>query len=439
VPEKSVHPSPPLRHHRRTHPRQLVLVGLLAGVLTVGSGCRKSGAAASGPPRESGPPRAVQTVAVTGRSLERTVTVFGSLAAFDQATLGVKVSGRLERIDVDLGTTVRKGQAIARIEPRDYELRLQQAEAQLAQVRARLGLPPEADDRVQIEQTSAVKAAKAVLEEATKNRDRVTRLVSQGVTAQSELETAQAGYEVAANRFDSTLEEMRSLVAQLAQRKAEVEIARQQLSDTTITAPFDGAIQERRASVGEYLPAGAPLATLVRIDPLRLRLEVPEREAARVATGQPVRLTVEGDTNVYRGTITRLSPAISESNRMLIVEADVPARGALRPGLFARAEIVTSTDEPGLVVPRAALVVFAGLEKVFSIKDGKAVERLVSTGRRGADWIEIVRGVNLGEPVILQPGNLQAGNPVTTDAAAPGGKTRPAKPVAKGATAGGTE
>jgi RND family efflux transporter MFP subunit len=393
------------------------------------SSCRRNGTTpAGGQPKGEQKARPVKVATVAQMPLERTITVLGSLAALDQATLSVKVAGRLEHIGVDLGTLVRKGDLIARIEPRDYELRLRQSEALLAQTRARLGLSGQGgDDQVEVEKTSAVKAAKAVLDEATKNRDRVASLVKQGVTPSSELESAQATYEVAANRHDTTIEEVRSLVAQLAQRRAEVDIARQQLADTAIHAPFDGAIQERRANLGEYLAASAPVVTLVRVDPLRLRLEVPERQTLSVRTGLTVRLNLEGDTNIYTGSITRLSPAIIEQNRMLIVEADVPSRGVLRPGLFARAEIVTSTNDPGLVIPAGGLVSFAGLEKVFTVKDGKAVEKLVASGRRGPDWVELVSGAKAGETVVLQPGSLQSGSPVT-----PG-------PPAKSGAGGGTE
>jgi len=405
------------------------------------AGCKRDGANPAGS-HLKGEQRArpVKVATVAQKPLERTITVLGSLAALDQATLSVKVAGRLEHITVDIGSSVRKGDLIARIESRDYELRLKQAEALVAQARARLGLPVEGgNDQVEVEKTSAVKAAKAVLEEATKNRDRVASLVKQGVMPSSELETAQATFEVAANRHDTTIEEVRSLVAQLAQRRAEVEIARQQLADTAIHAPFDGAIQERRANLGEFLSISAPVVTLVRVDPLRLRLEVPERQALSVRTGLTVRLNLEGDANVYTGTITRLSPAIIEQNRMLIVEADVPSRGVLRPGLFARAEIVTSTNDPGLVIPAAALVSFAGLEKIFTLKDGKAVEKLVASGRRGSDWVELVSGAKAGETVVLQPGNLQSGSPVIPTPADLPVKGAAKNPTPTKSTGGGTE
>jgi RND family efflux transporter MFP subunit len=179
-----------------------------------------------------------------------------------------------------------------------------------------------------------------------------------------------------------------------------------------VRAPFDGVVQERKASPGEYLLEGALLATLVRIDPIRLRLEVPERDALAVRKGQRVRFRVDGDTNSYVAQVDRLSPAITQDNRMLQIEADVANDGRLRPGSFVRAEVVTDTVK-AIVLPRNAIVTFAGVEKVFVFGSGKAVERRVVTGpERGKD-IELTRGVKAGEVVILEPGAMRNGQPVT--------------------------
>ena len=171
-------------------------------------------------------------------------------------------------------------------------------------------------------------------------------------------------------------------------------------------------MQEKRTSVGEYLAAGTAVVNIVRIDPLRLKAEVPERDAGNVHFGQNVRVTVEGDANIYVGQIKRLSPVIAEQNRMLLVEADVRNDGRLRPGSFAHAEIVTNDAKMAVTVPNKAIVTFAGIEKVIVVQNGKALEKPVTTGRRNGDWTEIVAGVTVGEQVIVDPGNLQSGQTV---------------------------
>jgi RND family efflux transporter MFP subunit len=363
---------------------------------------------------ETGAPRAVKVTRVSQVPMERAVTAFGSLAAYDQATVSVKVPGRLHSISVDLGSVVRQGQVIAKVETQDYQLRVQQATAALAQARARLGLSPEQNhDRIDPERTSTVRQARAVLDEAQANQERTKTLFDQGIIPQAQVGTAEASYKVALSRYEDAIEEVRNRQALLAQRSSELELARQQLADTTIYAPFDGAIQERRASVGEYLAAGAPVATIVRMDPLRLRADVPERDVPSIRVGQHVRVTVEGDENVYTGRIARLSPAISQQNRMLMVEAEVRNKGTLRPGAFARADIVIDDQNLALAIPGNAISTFAGVEKVLLVQDGKVSEKTIVTKRRIAEWVEVVSGIKVGDVVVLDPGNLQPGQAVT--------------------------
>ncbi len=355
--------------------------------------------------------RTVKVTRVLKTPMERTVSVTGTLAAYDQATLSMKVPGRLKSIEVDLGSVVQRDQKIAQVDPQDYQLRLQQAEAALAQVRARLGLSVDGtDDRVDPEKTGTVSQARAVMEEARINRERAESLLQQGLISQSQFDSVEAAYKVSTSRYQDATEEIRNRQALLAQRRSELALARQQLADTVIYAPFDGAIQQKQASLGEYLAAGTPVVTLVEMNPLRLRAEVPERHASSIRTGQKVHVTVEGDSNVYSGNIARLSPAISVQNRMLLVEAEVINNGLLRPGSFARAEIVLEERGIGLSVPPNTIVTFAGIEKVLTVKDGKIVENTITTGQRSSKWVEVLSGIEPGAHVVVDPGNLQTGS-----------------------------
>lgn len=393
--------------------RLLLLVSILLSLIVVG--CKSQYPAGSRQNRagDAKTARQVKTARVEETPFGEAVTANGTLAAYDQTTASVKVPGRLRSITVDLGSVVRRGQVIAQVEPQDYNLRVQQAEAALAQARARLGLSPDGrDDNVNPEDTGTVRQARAVLDEAKVNRDRSAKLVEQGVVARSDFDAANAGYKVALSRYQDAIEEIRNRQAVMAQRRSELSLARQQLADTSVKAPLDGVVQEKRASVGEYLAAGAPVVNIVKMDPLRLRAEVPEREAKKVRSGQNVRVTIDGDTNVYVGQIMRLSPVIAQQSRMLLVEADVRNNGKLRPGAFAHAEIVTNDAQMVATVPSKAIVTFAGIEKVIVVQNGKALEKPVTTGRRNGDWTEIVAGVNVGDQVVVDPGNLQSGQAV---------------------------
>jgi len=409
---------------------------LLASV----TGCGPDRSATASPQKPAGPaPREVRVVPAARETVARTVVATGTLAAEDQVTLGFQVPGRVSEILVDLGTTVRRGQAIARLDPTDFRLRVEQAGAALRQARVRVGLPAEGrEDRVVPEETALVKQAEAVLVEARLNRDRMEKLLQQQLVARAQLDAAVAAHEVAEARYQDAVEEIRNRQAILAQRRSELELARQQLQDTVLVSPIDGAVRERRASVGQYLAAGAAVATVVRMDPLRLRVAVPERESANVRAGHHVRVAIEGDPTTYTGRVVRLSPAIEEQSRTLLIEAEVPnPRGALRPGAFAKAEIVTETAQPVVVVPGDSIVTFAGIDKVITVADGRAVERRVQLGRRLGDRVEVVEGLRAGEPVVVQPGNLVGGQPVTIAAGAPASRAG-GRPAASDETRGPT-
>ena len=175
-----------------------------------------------------------------------------------------------------------------------------------------------------------------------------------------------------------------------------------------------GAISERTAAVGQYVAAGTPILTILNVNPLRLRIPVPERAATGVRGGQQVRLRMDQQTRVYYGRVTRLSPAIDETNRTLMVEAEIPnEHGELRPGAFVRAELLAENKELAIFVPATALLTFAGIEKVITVENGKSVERVVRTGYREVGRVEITEGLKAGELVVVKPGNLVGGRPVT--------------------------
>jgi RND family efflux transporter MFP subunit len=394
-------------------------MGLVTAVPVLLAGCGgDSPAAAGGKGRGKeggdGPVRQVRLATAEEGRLTRTVAVSGTLAADEQAELASKAAGRLERVYVDIGTRVRRGQVLARLVPTDFQLRVRQAETGLQQARSQLGLPAQGPDAtVDPEQTAGVRQAAATLKQAQLTRDRMARLFEQQLIPQSDLDAADAALGVADGRHQEAVETARTRQGLLLQRKSELAIARQQLADSVLTAPFEGAISERLAHAGDYVAAGTPVAVLVRVHPLRLRLAVPEREAAGIRIGQLVELTVEGDPGRHTGHVARISPAISEENRTLLVEAEVPNPGGrLRPGSFARAEIIVQSSDPAVLVPASAIVTFAGIEKVIGVEDGKAVEKRVRTGRRAGDRVEVVDGVAAGERVVLEPGNIVTGESV---------------------------
>lgn len=342
----------------------------------------------------------------------------GNLEVFERSTLGSKVSGRLQSLLVDVGSGVSQGDLLARVDDVDYRLHVAQAEAQVRQARALLGLPPQGeDDALDAEETTQVREARAVLEEASARLARATVLRSQGIATDAEYDVAAAAARVAQERTQGALQEVERLRAQLQQGRVALSIARQQLADTEIRAPFDGEVLARRAGRGDYLNAGSAVVELACVDPLRLRAEVPEPDAPRVRAGQRVRFTVDGDPGTYEGALVRVPPELNQANRSLYAEAEVQnaAREGVRPlrgGSFVRAEIVLDEAAEALAVPVAALRSFAGVDRVLVVVEGKVEERLVEIGRREGGFLEVLKGLVPGERVILEPGSLGAGRPV---------------------------
>jgi membrane fusion protein, multidrug efflux system len=401
--------------------RHAVFILFVLSFALLTSSCRMADtSAASAPGTPDARNRSTKNVRLASSTegrLAETIVVTGTLAAQDQITASVKVAGRVDAVMVDFGASVAQGQVLARLDPTDFHLRVEQAEAGLKQARARLGLDPDGtDEKVVADQTPLVRQARAQLEDAKLTAQRMQQLWDQKVIPKSQLDSALANLQVAESRYDDNLEEIRNRQGVLLQRKSELASAKQQLEDTTLSAPVAGVIRERMVSVGNYVSAGSPMFSIVMVHPLRLRLALPERGASGAKVGAPVRVTVEGDNTMYRGTLVRVSPSIQELGRTLMVEAEIPnERGTLRPGAFAKAEIVTSGEKPTVFVPAAAVLSFAGVEKVMSVKDGKAIEVHVTTGRRDGDRIEIVEGLKAGVPVVLDPGSLSPGETVNIE------------------------
>jgi RND family efflux transporter MFP subunit len=330
--------------------------------------------------------------------------------------LSMKVAGRVLGVYVDLGSPVHRGQPLVKLEPADFDLRVRQSEAAYQQARVRLSLSPDGNDDasdLNPEETGVVRQAKAVLEQARITRDRMASLNQDGLVPKSQLDDANAQYQVADARYQDALEEVRSREGLMIQRRAELDIARKQRSDSVLSAPIDGIISEKKVNQGQFAAAGDAVLTMVRINPLRLKLSIPERDAANVRTGQQVDLRVEGDSNVYSGHVARVSPAISIDNRTLMAEAEISnEKGLLRPGSFARAEIITRSAEPVVLIPASSVITFAGLTKVLSVENNETTEKRIKVGRASKGSVEVLEGIRAGEPVVIEPGSLTAGEKV---------------------------
>jgi RND family efflux transporter MFP subunit len=193
-------------------------------------------------------------------------------------------------------------------------------------------------------------------------------------------------------------------------------MARKLLEDTVLRAPYGGLIGEKHVTVGRFMKKGDPVATVVRVDPLRIELAVPEAAVAAVRQGQKVSFAVQTyPDRRFEGTIAYVGPAVRTESRALVVEAIVPNRAALlHPGLFATARIELPASRPGVTVPASALQSEAGVARLFVARGGRAEQRIVQLGRELEGQVEILRGVRAGERVVSRPvDGLADGAPIT--------------------------
>jgi RND family efflux transporter MFP subunit len=344
----------------------------------------------------------VHVVEVGFQPWPRVVRAQGTLIEDEFALLGAKMAGRVKEVLVDIGTSVTEGQRVAVLETEEFDLKVQQAQAQVDQARATLGLKPGVpDEKLDPRRAAPVLQEIAMLEEARLNVNRVRGLIGKGVVTQEEIQAREAALRVAEARFASALNAVDEQIALLKLRRTELALAVQNREYAVLKAPFVGVIQETHVAPGSYVNVGQPVATLVRTDPLRLRAGVPERSAIGIAEGQPVRVFLEGQPKPLEARISRISPALDVSSRALIIEADIEnSGGRLRTGLFAEAEILVDAQQQALAVPASSVVAFGGVEKVWTVKDNKAQPQPIRTGRREADRVEVLSGLEAGQWIL---------------------------------------
>lgn len=393
-------------------------VAILVAAVFAG-GCDRSAASltpttqpASNASSPGGDPRRPTPVVVRlgdahAASSELTVEVVGTLAALHDVTVSAKVPGRLTRLPVDVGDRVHPGGVVAVVEETDFRLALQQRQFALEQVLAELGLDTVPTSDVDLTTVPAVARARAEAENAARRFERIRVLFERPspLVAEQEFRDRQTEVEVARRNLASAEHTARALVAAARTRAAERDAAARRLADCTLRAPEaevlatgadavatrsdasgDFAVAERFLSVGEYVREGERVVRLVWDRTLRFQAAVPERFVSRVATGQTVHLRAEGVGETVSCVVTRVAPAIDPVTRTFQLEATVAnPRLTLKPGGFARGSVVVGMRNDVRAVPTASVASFAGLDRVFSVRDGRAVEHVVRVLERRDD------------------------------------------------------
>ena len=354
----------------------------------------------------------MDTSPVHTRQVQRVVESMGTLFPYDEAIISAEIEGRVETVHADLGDQVEKGQLLVKISDEEQRYLAAQMEAQLRQSLERLGLKDEQEKVKDITQVPDVRRARADLFDAETRFKRTNELVDQGVAPRSDLDQATARLQSMQAGYDSLLYQTRNLIREVERYKAQLDLQRKKLRDTTVTAPFAAFVKDRQVTVGGYVRANSPLFTLVKIDPIRLRIEIPERMAPWVKAGQQADVTVEAFQNrVFHGKIWRISPTVDQTKRTFVVEALIPnPQLELKPGSYAKARLATDHVEQVKIVPSQAVNYVLGANKSYVVKGGTVDAREVKIGDRFGGEVEILDGLEDGEQVaVTSLGRLDSG------------------------------
>ena len=314
----------------------------------------------------------------------------------DQAKVSSEVAGVVKDVPVELGTEVRPGDALVRLDPRELQFALERGESALRQVEAQLGIDraqdrqPPADDQI-----ASVRQAIANRDDARAAFARAQQLSGRGLLSPVDRDTADTRLKVAEANFQAALDNVHSLKASLQDRRAAYELAQKKLSDAVIKAPVAGSISERLVQPGEFIKENTPVATIVQIQPLKLKTGVQEKFAGAIRPGQTVRFRVEAfPDRTFDGKVAYVSPAVDQATRTFPVEAIVGnSERLLKPGFFAKGIVATKLDEHVQAIPEDAISTLAGLSSVYIVQDGKVRQQTITTGARQGKLVEVVNGL----------------------------------------------
>jgi RND family efflux transporter MFP subunit len=345
------------------------------------------------------PPIQVQVAAVSTVDWNASYEATGTVRARTTATISSKVMGYVQQVSVQVGDHVDQGQLLITLDARDLDAALRQAEAGRASVESAI---PELEN--------ATAAAKANLDLAQATFKRMEELAAKKSISNQEFDEASARLKSAQANYDMARSRRTQLTSRMAQAEQEVRTAGIMRDYAKLAAPFAGVVISKTVEPGNLATPGAPLLTIEQDGLYRLEASVDESKLASLRVGQAVEAVIEDRKLSAR--VSEIVPSVDAASRTYTVKLDLPAMAQLRTGMFGRAFFPLGAQKV-VVAPLTALVSNGQLESVYVMEDGVAHTRMVTTGRRGGDIVEILSGLNAGETVVrmLVPG-LQDGSRV---------------------------
>jgi RND family efflux transporter MFP subunit len=358
----------------------------------------------------------------------RTLRVTGSFSADEQAQVAAETAGRVVKTPVERGSRVKSGDLLVQISAVQTAAQLDEAQANLARTAAGLGL--KGSEPFDVEKVPDVASAKADLDLAEADYKRFKSLLEQRVVSQAEYDQQRSRVDANRSKYEAKRNTAQQDYRSLEAARARVTMANKSLSDTTVRAPFAGEVVERKVSIGDFVNTGTPVATVVRINPLRLLLTVPEQSVSLVQIGQPVTLQVDAyPDRTFNGTVRFVSPALQADQRALTVEAVVPnPDSTLKPGFFATAFIEQAKKTPAVLIDRTVVREVGTTKRVFVINGDRVEERIVTLGQDVGPRVEVVSGLRAGEAVATSTSKAALTDGARIRVTAPAAATAAASP-----------
>lgn len=369
-----------------THPIKFALLTSAAILLSACGGSKeepaRTTAARAMPIHVSVQPAATASVADTYEAT-------GTVRAAVTSALSARIMGHIREVRVQAGDTVRAGQVVAVLDAREIETGVQTAEA--ARNEAQAGVP-EADN--------AIAAAKAQLELADATWKRMKTLHDQRSITEQEMDEVTAKRRMAQASLEMAQARRRQLDDRVRQSDAALARVSLQKSYAVVTAPFAGVVIERKAEPGMLASPGTPIAIIEQAGNYRFEASVEERMLARVKPGMKATLRLDAMDRDLETRVVEVVPSLDAASRTFIAKLAIPAQPNIRSGLFGRAYLTGSGTRNVLSVPVSALIQQGQVTKVFTVDQGMARSRLITTGLRSGANAEVLSGLTEGERVI---------------------------------------
>ena len=364
---------------------RLLYVSLLISAAIL-SGC---GGNEAHPKAASNPPTVqVQAITAAGQEWKDAYEAIGTVRARTAATLSSKVMAYVRQVAVQVGDRVHEGQELVVLDAQDLDANVRRAEAAQAEVRNGI---PEADN--------GIAAAKANLDLAQSTFKRMEELAGNKSISNQEFDEASARLKSAQAAYDMARARRTQMDSRLAQVEQEIRAAKIIRDYTRIAAPFAGVVTAKSVEPGNLAAPGAPLLTIEREGAFRLEASVDESKLPVVKPGQSVEVTLEALDRRLSARVSEIVPQVDAASRAYTVKIDLPALPNLRSGMFGRAWFPMGSCTV-VAAPASAIVERGQLQSVFVIEDGVARNRLITTGKRQQDAVEVLSGLTAGEKLV---------------------------------------